>query len=69
MTSSFFYQVQLDTAREVIFKAREEYRSKFFPKANDTEGTDLDLEKKKRTPSPKRKPSKINRTHSRGKKK
>jgi len=62
-------QVQLDTSRGMIFKARETYRRQFLPISNDPEGIDLDSEKKKRTPSPKRKASKVSRTASRAKKK
>ena len=64
--------MELDNARETIHKAREAYRIQFLPQTSaehPPEGADLEADKKKRTPSPKRKPSKASRTPSKAKKK
>lgn len=61
----FLSQIKLDLARQALYQAREQYRNKFV---EQPEVEQLEVEKK-RTPSPKRKPSKAGKSASRIRKK
>lgn len=64
-------QLQLDKARSDLYKAREEFKNKLLPQQEiDSTPDVVDVDKKKRTPSPaKRKPSKMGKSPTKAKKK